>query len=145
MGSEQRNLEAVERWQRLYNEEGSKFATECYVEDVVVDCPGALLVRGREAFVALEDAVVDAAPNRWFRIDRTLAQDDVVVVQATLFDPDQGDDFSTRFCAVLSFDQEGKVVNDTTYLDPARWPMPEDVAERLADQDIEWKVPQPQT
>lgn len=145
MGSEQRNLETVERWAKLYNEEGSAFVRECYAENVVVDCPGALKVEGLDSFVALEDAVCDAAPNRWFQIDRKIAQDDVVVVQATLFDPDQGDDFSTRFCAVLTFDDDGKVYNDTTYLDPVRWPMPNDVAERLADERIEWRVPQPQT
>jgi ketosteroid isomerase-like protein len=143
MDRTERNLQQVERWAELYNNEGSKFVAECYVEDVTVDCPGALLIRGREAFTAIEDAVCAAAPRRWFRIDRKIADGDVVVVQATLFDPDQGDDFSTRFCAVLTFNDEGLVVNDTTYLDPVRWPMPEDVAERVQGLDVEWKVPAP--
>jgi ketosteroid isomerase-like protein len=140
---EQRNLGLVERWAKRYNDGGSDFVAECYAEDAVVDCPGAVLIRGREAFTAIEDAVCVAAPRRWFRIDRTLADGDVVMVQATLFDPDQGDDFETRFCAVLTFDDEGLVVNDTTYLDVARWPMPADVAERVEGLAVEWKVPAP--
>ncbi|HEY9417375.1 MAG TPA: nuclear transport factor 2 family protein [Pseudonocardia sp.] len=143
MDRRERNLQRVQRWADLYNDGGSKFVSECYIEDVTVDCPGALLIRGREAFTAIEDAVCAAAPKRWFRIDRTIADGDVVMVQATLFDPDQGDDFSTRFCAVLTFDDDGLVVNDTTYLDAARWPMPADVAERVDGLNVEWKVPAP--
>jgi hypothetical protein len=140
VGNEERNLRAVQRWAELYNNEGSRFVSECYVPEVVVDCPGALLIKGREAFIAVEDAVCAAAPKRWFRTDRTIAQGDVVVVQGTLFDPDQGDDFETRFCAVLTFNDAGLVVNDTTYLDQTRWPMPADIAERLAGLAVEWQV-----
>jgi len=139
MSQEQRNLDQVERWARLYNDGGSGFVAECYTEDAVVDCPGAVLIRGREAFTAIEDAVCAAAPRRWFRIDRKLADGDAVAVQATLFDPDR-DDFETRFCAVLTFNADGLIVNDTTYLDVARWPMPADVAERVEGLDVEWKV-----
>lgn len=141
MDHEQRNLQLADRWAELYNNEGSRFVSECYVEDVTVDCPGALLIRGREAFTAIEDAVCVAAPRRWFRIDRKIADGDVVVVQATLFDPDQGNDFETRFCAVLTFNDDGLVVNDTTYLDAARWPMPVDIAERVEGLAVEWRVP----
>lgn len=144
MSNEERNLQAVEKWAQLYNSEGSRFVAECYAPDVMLDCPGVLLVKDRETFTALEDAVCAAAPKRWFRIDRKIAQGDVVVVQATLFDPDQGDDFETRFCAVLTFNEAGLVVNDTTYLDPTRWPMPADVAQRLEGMAIEWKVAQAQ-
>jgi ketosteroid isomerase-like protein len=140
MTNEARNLQAVDRWAELYNTKGAAFVEACYVEDVVVDCPGALRIEGQEAFRAVEEAVCDAAPKRWFRIDRTVAGDNVVVVQATLFDPDQGADFETRFCAVLTFNDDGLVVNDTTYLDPYRWPMPSDVAQRLEGKAVEWKT-----
>lgn len=140
MSNLERNLAAVDRWAELYNNEGSRFVSECYVADVQLDCPGVLLIKGRETFTAIEDAVCAAAPKRWFRIDRKIADGDVVVVQATLFDPDQGADFETRFCAVLTFNDDGLVVNDTTYLDPVRWPMPDDVAERLDGMAVEWMV-----
>jgi predicted SnoaL-like aldol condensation-catalyzing enzyme len=100
-----------------------------------------MLITGRKAFTAIEDAVCAAAPRRWFRIDRKIADGDIVVVQATLFDPDQGDDFETRFCAVLAFGDDGLVTNDTTYLDVARWPMAPDVAERVEGLDVRWRVP----
>jgi hypothetical protein len=141
MGHEQRNLELVDKWAELYNNEGSRFVSECYFEGVVVDCPGALLINGREAFVAIEDAVCAAAPKRWIRIDRKIADGDVVVVQGTWFDPDQGDDFQKRFCAVLTFNDDGLVVNDTTYLDAVPWPKLADVAGRVEGLAVEWKLP----
>lgn len=140
MDHRERNLQLADKWAELYNNEGSKFVSECYVEDVTVDCPGALLIHGREAFTAIEDAVCAAAPKRWFRIDRKIADGDVVMVQGTLFDPDQGD-FETRFCAVLTFNDDGLVINDTTYLDVARWPMPADIAERVKGLAVQWKAP----
>jgi len=141
MSQEQRNMERIERWAHLYNTEVTRMINECYTEDTVVDCPNALLVRGRRAFTALEEAVLAAAPWRWCRIDRTVAEGNVVAVLATLFDPDQGDEFQTRFCSVLTFNEDGLVTNDTAFIDATRWPMPSDVAERLAGLDVEWKVP----
>jgi ketosteroid isomerase-like protein len=65
--------------------------------------------------------VVAAAPRRRTRIERAMASGDTVVVEALLFDPDQGEDWQLPWCAVLRF-RDGKIVSDHTYLDPARWP-----------------------
>src|SRR3977135_3723911 len=114
MGHEQRNLELVDKWAELYNNEGSKFVSECYAEDVVVDCPGELLIKGREVFVAIEEGICSAAPKRWLRIDRKIAEGNVVVVQGTWVLPDVRDDLQMRVCSVLTFNEAGLIVNDTT-------------------------------
>jgi predicted SnoaL-like aldol condensation-catalyzing enzyme len=119
VSQERRNLQLVDKWAELYNKTGSRFVSECYVEDVVVDIPGVLLIKGRDTFVAIEDSVCAAAPKRWVRIDRKIAQGDVVAVQATWFNPDQGDDFQLRFCTVLTFNDNGLIINDTAYLNTA--------------------------
>jgi ketosteroid isomerase-like protein len=116
---QQRNLELVDKWAELYNNEGSRFVYECYAEDVVVDCPGELLIKSREVFVAIEEGICAAAPKRWLRIDRKIADGNVVVVQGTWFMPDMGDDFQTRVCSVLTFNEDGLIVNDTTYMNTA--------------------------
>jgi hypothetical protein len=137
MGSEERNLGLVDRWRDAYNA-GSGFVEVCYHREAVVDCPGALLIKGHKAFKAVEDLVCEAAPKRRMHVDRTIAKDDVVVVQATLKDPDRGDAFESRFLALLTFGQDGLITNDTTYLDLQSWPMAPDATERLAGLDVEW-------
>ncbi len=64
---------------------------------------------------------VDRMVNECYRIGRTHAAGDVVVVEATLFDPDQGDEWRSPFCAILTF-KDGCIVEDRTYLDDTRWP-----------------------
>ena len=55
------------------------------------------------------------------RIDRVLfAGDDTAIVEAVVLDSARPDYFSP-WCAILTF-RNGKIVQDRTYLDPARWP-----------------------
>ena len=119
---EKRNLEVVKRWAETYNHDVERFVPECYAEN----CSAASMlsgakIEGRSRFLKLERRVLKVAPRRKIRLEHTHAAGDVVVVEATLFDPDKGDEWQSPFCAVLTF-KDGKIVEDRTYLDETRWP-----------------------
>ncbi len=116
------NLALVERWRELYNsaEDGGQFALACYSEDTKVFFTGAW-TNGLEQFVRLERAVKRGAPGRHMRIDRIrFIGDDVAVVEAVVLDTAQPG-FYSPWIALLTI-RDGKIVEDRTYLDPARWP-----------------------
>lgn len=121
MTEEERNLRAVEVWAKLYNDDVHRMVDESYAEDFEVQVLGLLTMRKRETFHRAEEAVLVAAPRRRARIERSIAAGDTVVVEATLVDPDRGEDWQTPWCAVLRF-RDGKIVSDHTYLDHTKWP-----------------------
>jgi ketosteroid isomerase-like protein len=118
---EERNLRAVETWARLYNDEPHRMVDESYAEEFEVHVMGQMVMRKRDTFHRAEQGVLDVAPRRRARIERTIAAGDTVVVEAVLIDPDRGEDWQTPWCAVLRF-RDGKIVSDHTYLDAAKWP-----------------------
>ena len=119
---EKRNLEVVKLWVETYNNDVDRMVNECYAENCKVSSMfGGATIEGRPRFLKLERRVVNVAPRRNIRIERTHAVGNVVVVEATLFDPDQGDEWLSPFCAILTF-EDGRIVEDRTYLDDTRWP-----------------------
>jgi ketosteroid isomerase-like protein len=95
---------------------------ECYAENCsAASMLGGSNIEGHVPFLKLERRVLKAAPQRKIRLDRTYAAGNIVVVEATLLDPDQGDAWQSPFCAILTF-KDGKIVEDRTYLDETRWP-----------------------
>jgi ketosteroid isomerase-like protein len=120
--SEARNLEVVKHWAETYNNDVERMVSECYAENCRVSSIfGGVTIEGHPRFQKLEQRVLKAAPRRKIRVEHTHAAGNVVVVEATLFDPDQGDDWKSPFCAVLTF-KDGKIVEDRTYMDETRWP-----------------------
>ena len=120
--SEERNLEVVKRWAEMYNHDVERFVRECYAENCsAASMLGGSKIEGHSPFLKLEQRVLKAAPRRNIRLQHTHAAGNVVVVEATLFDPDQGDEWKSPFCAVLTF-KDGKIIEDRTYLDETRWP-----------------------
>jgi limonene-1,2-epoxide hydrolase len=120
--SEKRNLEVVKLWAETYNNDVDRMVNECYAENCKVSSMfGGAIIEGRPRFLKLEQRVVKVAPRRNIRLERTHAVGNVVVVEATLFDPDQGDQWQSPFCAILTF-KDGRIVEDRTYLDDTRWP-----------------------
>ena len=116
------NLEVVKLWAETYNNDVDRMVNECYAENCEVSSMfGGAIIEGRPRFLKLEQRVVKVAPRRNIRLDRTHAVGNVVVVEATLFDPDQGDEWLSPFCAILTF-KDGRIVEDRTYLDDTRWP-----------------------
>jgi limonene-1,2-epoxide hydrolase len=117
------NLALVRRYEQTYNDDIEAFVRDCYSEDCTVSLGGGHELRGHEHFLAVERRVLQAAPRRHMRILRTHATDgaDVVVAEAELLDPDQGDDWRLPFCAVLTC-RDGRIIADWTYADYSRWP-----------------------
>ncbi len=116
------NLAVVETWRDTYNNatDGGQFALDCYSNDSRVLFTGAE-TNGLEQFVRLERAVKNAAPGRSMRVDRIrFIGDDVAVVEAVIVDSAQPGFFSP-WIALLRIN-DGKIVEDRTYLDPSCWP-----------------------
>ena len=108
MDEEQKNLHAVETWATLYNDDPHRMVDESYAEEFEVHVMGQMVMRKRETFHRAEQGVLDVAPRRRARIERTIAAGDTVVVEAVLVDPDRGDDWQTPWCALLRF-RDGKI------------------------------------
>ena len=119
------NLALVRRYEQTYNADIESFVRDCYSEDCVVSMGGGAELHGQEHFLAVERRVLQAAPRRRMRILRTHEAGDgeVVVAEAELVDPDQGDDWRLPFCAVLTC-RDGRIAADWTYADYSRWPYP---------------------
>ncbi len=115
---EERSLEIAKRYEDLYNTDIERFVHECYTSDCEVN---GGFIRGHEPFVTVERAVIEAAPKRKMRVDRRHATGNVVVVEAVLLDPDQGEDWKLPFCAVLTC-RDGKIATDWTYAEFSKWP-----------------------
>ncbi len=115
---EERSIEIAKRYEDLYNTDIERFVHECYTSDCEVN---GGFIRGHEPFVKVERAVIEAAPKRKMRVDRRHATGNVVVVEAVLLDPDQGEDWKLPFCAVLTC-RDGKIATDWTYAEFSKWP-----------------------
>jgi ketosteroid isomerase-like protein len=111
------NVERVKVWAETFNHDIERMVREVYAPDARLGG----VVMGPEKFLRFERRVLDAAPKRTMRIERTHAVDDVVAVEAVLVDPDQGPDWNIPFCAVLTF-RDGRIVSDQTYAEFSRWP-----------------------
>jgi len=107
----------AKEWERTFNHDIERMVNELYAPDALLGG----VVMGPEKFLRFERRVLDAAPNRAMRIERTHALDDGVVVEAVLVDPDKGADWKIPFCAVLKV-SDGRIVRDDTYGDVTKWP-----------------------
>lgn len=114
----QRLVEVAKRYEELYNTDVERFVRECYTSDCEVN---GGMIRGHEQFIHVERKVLQAAPRRKMRAERTHVAGNVMVVEAVLLDPDQGPDWRLPFCAVLTC-RDGKIVPDWTYAEFSQWP-----------------------
>jgi len=118
---EARNIEVSKRYEDLYNSDVERFVREVYTSDLVVHCMGAASIHGPEKLIHVEKVVLSAAPRRTMRVDHRHASGSVVVVEATLLDPDQGADWTLPFIAALTC-RDGKIAVDRSYAEWPRWP-----------------------
>lgn len=121
MNNAEQNLALTREWERLYNEDAERMATDCYASDCVVTPMGGASIRGNEALRQLEIEISKVAPTRLMRVDHRHAAGDVVVVEAVLLDPDKGENWQVPFTAVLTI-KNGRISEDRTYADWTKWP-----------------------
>ncbi|MGY4102972.1 nuclear transport factor 2 family protein [Nocardia sp. R16R-3T] len=111
----------AERWRDLWNTDPMRMVDEVYAEDLTAGAPQTVRFRTRAQLRVVETIFVEAAPHKEMIIERTTADDEVVVVEATIVDGDRPG-WSVPLCALLTLDEHGQVINDTSYSDFAAWP-----------------------
>ncbi|MFE2104383.1 nuclear transport factor 2 family protein [Kitasatospora sp. NPDC059463] len=116
--SDAENLRLVHRWQHLYDRDVHQCLDECYADGFVVIVPGLLTITDRTVFHAIEQTVLDAAPDRVMHIDETVPVGDRVIVRARVRYTDHASSKPMEgcFCSILRI-LEGKITEDITYLD----------------------------
>jgi limonene-1,2-epoxide hydrolase len=116
-------LKLAERWGEYYNDDCARMVRDCYAPDCQVYPMGlgVPVIEGQDGLQTVEDIVSAAAPRRRLIIERKHASGDAVVVEATLVDPDQGEDWELPFVAVLTT-KDGRIITDRTYADWRHWP-----------------------
>ena len=113
-------LQLVRRWEETYNSDVERLVFDCYAPNAHLYFNMAE-VRGHAQLLRVVKGVLGACPTRKMRVDRVLfSGDETAIVEAAVLD-DARPEFFSPFCAILRV-QEGKIVQDRTYLEPTRWP-----------------------
>lgn len=112
----------AKRWIELYNEDHVQLVNELYTDDLEARAMGLpFVLLGKENLLAAASKSHTTAPNRRLRADDIHTAADVIVIEATLLDPDQGRDWESPCCVVLSL-RGGLVKSERIYLDVTKWP-----------------------
>ena len=110
----------VRHWEATYNSDVERLVFDCYAPNAHL-CFNMAEVRGHAQLLRVVKGVLGACPTRRMRVDRVLfSGDEIAIVEAVVLDDAQPEFFSP-FCAILRI-QDGKIVQDRTYLEPTRWP-----------------------
>jgi ketosteroid isomerase-like protein len=113
-------LDVARRYLDAYNHDVDRLVLEVYAHDVDLYMTGGE-IHGKDQFLAVERAILAAAPQRRMRIDRTLiCGSDTIVLEAVILD-DARPEFFSPLCVILTV-RDGRIVRDHSYLEPARWP-----------------------
>jgi ketosteroid isomerase-like protein len=117
----EQNRAVAQRYVELYNADPERFVHECYHPDYKATAMGSGSFEGVDTFIEVERSVLRAAPRRRMEGVTMHVTDSVVVVEATVVDPDRGPEWSIPFCAVLEI-RDDKIAADRTYADFTDWP-----------------------
>ena len=120
----------VARWRDLWNTDPMAMVEECYAEDTVTGAPGKIIFRGRSQLRVIEQIFVEAAPKKHMTVIRTIAEGNIIVAECIITDADRPQ-WSEPFCAILTLDSDGLIINDTSYADFSSWPSTKDGHERI--------------
>ncbi|GAB2713462.1 nuclear transport factor 2 family protein [Nocardia thraciensis] len=116
------NLQTINQWLDLYNNDIHRLIDEFYTEEFVVLCPGLLEIKDRRTFHEVEQSVLDAAPDRRMRITRTITSGDDVIIEAVLYGQhEDGTGWESPLCEIFTL-VDGKVAREHAYIDAATWP-----------------------
>ena len=117
---EQQLLDVVRAYEHTYNTDVEKLVLEVYAHDVDLYMTGGE-IHGKDQFLAVEKAILEAAPRRRMRVNRALiCGPETVLIEAVILD-DARPDFFSPFCAIFTI-RDGRIVEDRSYLDPSQWP-----------------------
>ena len=130
---EQRNVAAMERFRELYNgDDMEAFVAEAYAPSFhVLNLDGSSwtagganrqnLVADRATFLRAEAFIKDKAPGRRMVFRRVIPSGNVVTLEATIVDESRPG-WELSWCGIYTFDDEGRIVSDHSYLTRADWP-----------------------
>jgi hypothetical protein len=130
---EQRNVAKLERWRDLYNgDDMERFVREAYAPQFkVVNLDGSSwtgnsthrenILTNARVFIRAEDFIKGAAPGRRIRFNRVIPAGNVITLEASLVDDDRPG-WELSWCGVYTFDDDGRIVSDHTYLNRHDWP-----------------------
>ncbi len=131
--TEQRNVAKLERWRDLFNgDDMERFVREAYAPAFqVVNLDGSSWTAGAthgeniladaDRFIAAEKWIKQAAPGRRIRFNRVIPAGDVITLEASLLDDDRPG-WELSWCGVYTFDAEGRITSDHSYLNRQDWP-----------------------
>lgn len=123
-------LQLVRRWEETYNTDVERLVLDCYAPNAHL-CFNMAEVRGHSQLMRVVKGVLGACPTRKMRVDRVLfSGDETAIVEAAVLD-DARPEFFSPFCSILRV-QDGKIVEDRTYLEPTRWPGLEGAVEHVS-------------
>jgi hypothetical protein len=130
---ERRNVAAMERFAELYNgEDMERFVRESYALAFhVLNLDGCAWTAGganrqnllvdADAFVRTEEIIRAKAPGRRMAFRRVVPSGNVVTLEASIVDESRPG-WELSWCGVYTFDGEGRIVSDHTYLNRMDWP-----------------------
>ncbi len=130
---ERRNVAAMERFRELYNgEDMERFVREAYAPSFhVLNLDGSGWTAGganpqnllvdTDAFIRAEVIIKAKAPGRRMVFRRVIPSGNVVTVEASIVD-DARSGWELSWCGIYTFDGDGRIVSDHTYLNRMDWP-----------------------
>lgn len=117
---ERKLLDVVRRYEHTYNTDVESLVLDVYAHDVDLYMTGGE-IHGKEQFLAVEKAILAAAPQRRMRVDKAyVCGEETVVIEAVILD-DARPDFFSPLCVIFTI-RDGRIVEDRSYLDPSQWP-----------------------
>lgn len=110
----------------LYNNNDVAAVVEKYWSSTRVTVNGHLVATKGDEVLAGELAVLEVAPDRKLRITNAVVEGREVAVRATLTftDRDSGENRTAHWSAFWTLDEDGSIIEDNAYFDPAEWPSP---------------------
>ena len=130
---EQRNVAAMERYRELYNgEDMERFVREAYAPSFhVLNLDGSSwtasapnrqsLLADPDLFIRAEVFIKAKAPGRRMVYRRLIPSGNVVTLEASIVDGSQPG-WELSWCGIYTFDGEGRIVSDHSYLNRHDWP-----------------------
>lgn len=117
---ERKLLDVVRRYEHTYNTDVEKLVLDVYSHDVHLYMTGGE-IHGKDQFLAVEKAILAAAPRRRMRVDKTyVCGEETVIIEAVILD-DARPAFFSPLCVIFTI-RDGRIVEDRSYLDPSQWP-----------------------